>query len=687
MTVSAQPTAPRSAVFVFSRVPTATWLALLVLAGNLYALLVPTNSLMNWFSSDDAFYYFKTAQNAAEGYGLTFDRLGRDSGFHPLWMIICIPVFWLARFDLIFPLRIIVMISMLLSAGSAVLIYQMARHVLHPAAAVFAAVFFAFFPSIHAEVVEMGMEAGISAFFIILLLYRVIGHITGPQLSSRQIAFTGLIAALTILARLDNIFLVFVFSIWVIFQTNRQRYLLAADACLITLGVLWSFFVRVGFGPQYAVSGESSYWMAAAALAFRISMYYLFGLYRRPAGDLRGLIETLLRAGLASGTASILISGTMLGLFALQMFPGFPRLTLAYEAGFGLGALLLTRLVSWLAARRSSPGEDDSWNWAGILKRAVLFYAPVGVLMAVYLGMNLAYFGTPSPVSGQIKRWWGTLPNVIYGRPVSNTMELLGFFAQTSPWKAVQALTAWPGAIAEGTRLAFYGLLVGGLTVWQRKRIAANIHMLALIPLFAGGFIQIISYTGTGYLHMRGWYWVGQMLLITLLLAVLVDAIVVIRHPDTVRSQPASFMNRHSWANLFAAVLSILVLIAGMTRLVRNLPATVATEKAQRYLLGIYELEAHTEPGAIIGSTGGGVIAYFVKDRTIVNLDGLMNTHAYFQALQGGTAAEYLDQMGLDYIYSNEYPITSSDPYFQFKGRLRKIKDFGGATLFDWQSP
>ena len=29
--------------------------------------------------------------------------------------------------------------------------------------------------------------------------------------------------------------------------------------------------------------------------------------------------------------------------------------------------------------------------------------------------------------------------------------------------------------------------------------------------------------------------------------------------------------------------------------------------------------------------------------------------------------------------------ITDSDPYFQFKGRLEKIREFSGITLFRWK--
>ncbi len=86
-------------------------IVVIVLVASLYVACAPANNLMNWYSTDDAFYYFKTAQNVSEGYGLTFDRIGRSSGFHPLWMLVCIPVFALARFDLMLPLRLLVLVA------------------------------------------------------------------------------------------------------------------------------------------------------------------------------------------------------------------------------------------------------------------------------------------------------------------------------------------------------------------------------------------------------------------------------------------------------------------------------------------------------------------------------------------------------------------------------------------------
>jgi hypothetical protein len=113
----------------------------------------------------------------------------------------------------------------------------------------------------------------------------------------------------------------------------------------------------------------------------------------------------------------------------------------------------------------------------------------------------------------------------------------------------------------------------------------------------------------------------------------------------------------------------------------------VHKEDVEGYLAGAKGLEATTEPGAVIGSTGGGVLGYFVKDRTIVNLDGLINSYQYFQMLKNGRANEYLDEIGMDYVYANKYILTSSEPYERmFRNRLEYIDMVVGSALFHYKT-
>jgi hypothetical protein len=98
-------------------------------------------------------------------------------------------------------------------------------------------------------------------------------------------------------------------------------------------------------------------------------------------------------------------------------------------------------------------------------------------------------------------------------------------------------------------------------------------------------------------------------------------------------------------------------------------------------------LEEHTEPGSIIGLTGGGNVGYFIHDRTIVNMDGLINSYEYFQALQMRTGGEYLQNLGLDYVLANPV-ILDQQPYKgQFNVHLEPLNiTYGGKQLMHYRS-
>jgi hypothetical protein len=74
-------------------------------------------------------------------------------------------------------------------------------------------------------------------------------------------------------------------------------------------------------------------------------------------------------------------------------------------------------------------------------------------------------------------------------------------------------------------------------------------------------------------------------------------------------------------------------------------PLMVPVENRETFLNETREVESFTEPGSKIGMTGGGLVGYFIEDRTVVNLDGLINSVEYFIAMQAGTAKAFLDEL------------------------------------------
>jgi hypothetical protein len=79
--------------------------------------------------------------------------------------------------------------------------------------------------------------------------------------------------------------------------------------------------------------------------------------------------------------------------------------------------------------------------------------------------------------------------------------------------------------------------------------------------------------------------------------------------------------------------------------------------------------------------TGGGNVGYLMPGRTIVNMDGLINSYEYFEALQAGTGADYLYDTGLRYVFANP-TLLAANPYRgQYSDRLEVLVDWGGKDL------
>jgi hypothetical protein len=97
-------------------------------------------------------------------------------------------------------------------------------------------------------------------------------------------------------------------------------------------------------------------------------------------------------------------------------------------------------------------------------------------------------------------------------------------------------------------------------------------------------------------------------------------------------------------------------------------------------------LEENTPPGATIGMTGGGNVGYFISDRTIVNMDGLINSYDYFRAMKAGQAADYLQGHGLQYVFASTSLLKLPPYQGQFEGRLGRVTMYGGKALLILQS-
>jgi hypothetical protein len=301
---------------------------------------------MNWYTNDDAFYYFKVAENITGGHGITLDGINVTNGFHPLWMLICVAIFWLARYDLMLPLRLLVMVSALCSAGTGVLLFRLLRKFTSAETGMVVAAIWVFLPYISIQVFQGGLESPISAFLLTWLVYLLV-HQNEKGLSFWSGALIGLAAALTVLARLDNIFVVLLLGVWFVlrFTTPFLRTIAIGDLGSIYILGLLSYFVSLRAGWSSLEDAGHASWLIGAGLVVIPLVFFLFGLYSyegEPATwQFYGRI--LASNAVAAGAIMLILLAVASGMTG-QAFPFAP--VFLFSAG-----MLLSTLAIRLGAR------------------------------------------------------------------------------------------------------------------------------------------------------------------------------------------------------------------------------------------------------------------------------------------------------------------------------------------------
>ncbi|MCB9136149.1 MAG: hypothetical protein H6636_12030 [Anaerolineales bacterium] len=550
-------------IATFKKHPLPVLLAVIILLLHLPVLFAPDSYLLSsWFNTDDAFYYFVTARNVATGHGFTFDGIAHTNGFHPLWMFILIPIFAIP--DLILPLRLLAALLILLNLGTALLLYRLTRRHFSPGVAFLTALTFSLLRIIHTETTKGGVEAGLNVFLITLLLNRLADT---DLRNLRGVLLTSVVASLTFLARLDNIFFAGFGGMWLLLKQ-------------------WHIP-----GPQ-----TSEVW------------------YRTLPKSLRSNFGSL-----------------------------------------------------------------------------VAYFLPFMLVVVAYMTWNQIGFGTLTPVSGQVKRWWGTLPNTPYGFPPKRLSNYIGQFVtddeSIGPWaiitgpfyRTAEGLISLTGqAPTTGARrvaLAGLGVLLIGLVGWlgwkNRAWVGKTVSGLGLLPLLAGCLLQIAYYKVGGSVAERTWYWLPEMLVVVLASGMVLEMLWRATGHSLLNTQ---YVSRPAYLVTF--LLALFLIWPHLTRIPRMFSAETRNTEPY-YLRRANWIEANTEPGALIGLTGSGSTGYFVEGRTIVNLDGLISSVTYFDAMKAGTADQYLAEIGLDYVFGNAYIVQESDPYGGiFEGRLEEVGTF-----------
>jgi hypothetical protein len=678
-----------------------TILIIVVMSISLYAALSDAQNLSwQWFTRDDAYYYFKVAQNISEGHGSTFDGINRTNGYHPLWMLICIPIFALARFDLILPLRVLLLVMSGLSVATGILLYRLVGRIFVPAIGAIVALFWVFSQDVLFTLYQNGLESGIAAFFIVLLVYKLYElEISWRKndVSKKQIATLAVIAVLTMFSRLDLVFLAGIVGLWIILRGSPLRFFLPFDIASIVVVTLLAFIIRVDISGYYE-EVDVAITMIGLSLVVKIACAFLFGLYQH--SMISNALELLKRLVLFTLAGSLLTGLLMLASLQIGIVLGsFSRLIILIDLGLTFVFFGISRFLFFgLQTREQLPSDPDRkpldmlrTHWKKWVREGALYYGIVVGVLGIYMLWSKLVFGSSSPVSGQIKQWWASLPGRAYGgssrddlsffglsyltdenawRPIS---RIFGTWAERM-WRVLPVLDVWRYLLL----LTLFAIVFYLILLINRKKSKTALAQMSLIPLLSGAWLQILYYSMLGYAAHKEWYWVSQLVITVLTFSLMLGILYTL-----IRRIPYRY--GITWG--LAAYVGI-SMGASFWNLIRDMMPYNYWPADEAYMDIVPLLEENTEPGSMIGLTGGGNVGYFIHDRTVVNMDGLINSYPYFQALQAHQGGEYLYNVGLDYVLANPL-ILDQQPYKgQFNAYLEPLKVYyGGKQLMHYRAP
>lgn len=204
---------------------------------------------------DDAYYYFGIARHLAAGDGSTFDGIDATNGYHPLWLLVLVPVFAVAEGRA--ALVVVTLLSAAVLVAVAVLLARIGAGTGRPWATAAAAA-----PLLATGVAGpafffSGMETGLLLLGLVALAAVLVAGGADRRPPPGVAAALGGLVALTALARLDAVFPLAVLCAGLVLRWRepRRTFLLGAPPAL-AMGV-YALAQTALFGTPLPVSGQA----------------------------------------------------------------------------------------------------------------------------------------------------------------------------------------------------------------------------------------------------------------------------------------------------------------------------------------------------------------------------------------------------------------------------------------------
>jgi len=206
---------------------------------------------------DDAYYYLQISRDIALGQGSTFDGINKTNGYHPLWLIILIPVHFITGFSRIASVRAVFIIQSLLYFFTLLIILRRLKNEVN-LLGILSIVALSLYPKFF-HIISVGMEAML-VIFLITCIWSFSFEFFKKTLNLRDSTIMGVFVGFLILARIDIGFVfLFITPLLVILVKYREgKSLILYVICMIlfSLVIISPFFIwnYVEFGHFLTIS-------------------------------------------------------------------------------------------------------------------------------------------------------------------------------------------------------------------------------------------------------------------------------------------------------------------------------------------------------------------------------------------------------------------------------------------------
>ncbi len=221
---------------------------------------------------DDAYYYFAVAKNLTSRGMLSVDGFHLTNGFHPLWLFVLIPIFFIFQGSLWVCVRWAVAFSAVFDTAAAWFIYKTLERLGRKRAGFWAAAFYLFNPYGLLHTMN-GLETAQNSFLLAVLVYLSV-RATSDWLKTGW-PVLGTMCGFALLSRTDNVFVVGALCGYFFWRERAFVPVLRIAAVASLLVLPWLVFNFFTFGTvlqtsagafpsfhhhQQYLSEHSSYW-------------------------------------------------------------------------------------------------------------------------------------------------------------------------------------------------------------------------------------------------------------------------------------------------------------------------------------------------------------------------------------------------------------------------------------------